>query len=813
MQEIGSALRGLARKPGFAVIAIVTLALGIGANAAIFSVVDAVLLRPLPYRDSDRLVMPWAYSAEVHRRVGFDRLPSSPGDVTDFIARNRTFESLAWMRAERLNITGGGEPERVAGVRVSRNFFYTLGVEPVHGRAFSEVDGAGGRTVLIGHDLWRRRFAGDPDVLNRVISINAEPATIVGVLPHWFRFPAAGELPAGLGYAPNPDVWTLDILTPEMQRSRGGKSFALVGRLRDGISAQMAESDLAGIAADIGRQFPASNAGWTIKILPLREQLVGGLRTALMVLLAAGGFVLLIACANVANLLLVRATTRQREVSVRYALGADRRRVFRQLLLESVVLSLLAGIAGVVLAIWSIRVLLAMLPTGVPAVANVTVDWRVVAFTVVISAIAGIVFGIGPALHATRLDVTLGLREGARGTLSSRRAHRARNALVVVEVALAAVLLIAASLLIQTFVRLLNVNTGFRTDGVLTMEVALPRTIYPGARPADFFGRLIARLEAVPGVESAGLTSSLPLSGLENLRQVTIEGRPRPAPGAEIISDYRVVTSGFFRTMGIPHLSGDSLTAPAPGNRPMLLINSRMADIGFAGDDPVGRRIKLTNYDQEAPWFTIAGVVGDTRHTALTSDLRPQVYVHHDLDPVGQMVVVMRTGDDPAGYAAVARAAVHEIDADQPVGRIRSMKTVVSEAVAQQRFTMCLVGMFAALALGLSLLGLYAVVSYSVAERTPELGVRLALGATPVRLLLLVLTDGISLVAVGVVLGLAGAFGLVRLIESQLFGVRAHDPQTFVVVPLLLVAAAVLGCLIPARRAMQLDPTAALRSE
>jgi putative ABC transport system permease protein len=386
--------------------------------------------------------------------------------------------------------------------------------------------------------------------------------------------------------------------------------------------------------------------------------------------------------------------------------------------------------------------------------------------------------------------------------------------LVVVEVALAAVLLIGASLLIQTFVRLLSVNPGFLVDGVLTMEVALPRSAYQGNRAPEFFERLVSRLAAVPGVEAAAAASSVPLAGSENLRQVTIEGRPEPNPGQEIIADFRVVTADYFRVMGIPHVAGEPLAAQAaPGSAQTLLINTMMAETIFPNENAIGRRIKLTAYAQNAPWFTIGGIVGDTRHTALDSSLRPQVYVHQSVESALQMVVVLRTRNDPSGYASVARAAVHELDANQPAGRIRTMRTVVSEAVARQRFTMWLAGTFAALALLLSLVGLYGVVSYSVAERTQELGVRLALGATPNRLLGLVLFDGMRLVTVGVVFGLFGAFILARFLETQLFGVRAHDPGTFVAVSILLMCAAIAGCMIPARRATRINPMTALRAE
>ncbi len=812
MHDIRTALRALALRPGFTLIALGTLALGIGANAAIFSVVDAALLRPLPFANAERLVMPWEFSAEMQQRLGFDRLPMSPADSLDYIQRNTTFEELASVRADRVNLTGGGEPERVGAVRVSQNFLSALGVQPVHGRDFSESEAQSGRTVILGYALWQRRFGGAADVLGRAISVNGEPATIVGVMPAWFRFPAGGELPTGFGYAPLPEIWSLDVMTPDVKQSRGGKSFALIGRLKQGVTIEAAQADLAAIAADIARKFPSSNAGWTVQIVPLREQLVGGVRTALVALLGAVGIVLLIACVNVANLLLVRAQSRQREVAVRYAIGASRWQILTQLVVESLVLSVSAGVAGIIVGYWALKGLLRILPAGAPAVADAALDWRVVLFTALLSIVTGIVFGIVPAFQSARVDLAEGLREGSRGSIGSRRAHRTRNLLVILEVALAAMLLILASLLIQTFVRLLNVDTGFQARGVLTMEVSLPRSVYSERKPADFFERLVARLSAVPGVDTVAATSSVPLAGVENLRQVTIEGRPRPEPGKEVVADFRAVTSDYFKAMAIPHLNGEPLPVrPGPESPRVLVINSMMAETVFAGENAIGRRLKLTAFDQNSPWFTVVGVVGDTRHTALDSVVRPQVYVHHNVEPSLQMVLVMRTRDDPSGYASVARAAVHELDPNQPAGRIRTMTDVVSDAVSRQRFTMVLAGLFASLALVLSLVGLFAVVSSSVAERTHELGLRFALGATPQTLLGLVLSDGLKLVGIGVVLGLAGAFVLARFLETQLFGVTAHDPVTFAAVPVLLIGAAIAGCLIPARRATRIDPMTALR--
>ncbi|HEX6973796.1 MAG TPA: ABC transporter permease, partial [Vicinamibacterales bacterium] len=574
MYRLRHALRGLLRHPFFTAVAVLTLALGIGADTAIFSLVHATLLRALPYKEPARILLPWEYSEELRARLGFDRLPSSPGDYTDFHDRNTSFSSFASMRPYigGLSLTGAGEPERVSGVRVGSEFFEVLGIQPVAGRTF--VRGDTGHLVVIAESLWRRRFDADPKISGRVISLNGESATVVGVMPSWFRFPAVPELPEALGFAPDPVVWGLDILTPEQRSRRTGKSFAMIGRLRDGVTPEVAQADLAAIAADLAQQFPRSNSGWTVRMVSLREQLVGRLRPSLLIMLVAVAIVLLIACANVANLLLVRATARRRELAVRRALGATRASMVAQLVVESLVLALVAGAIGLLLGWWMLKVFLAAPPATLVALTQARISVPVVAVTFALAVITGLFFGLIPAWEATRGEMLEALREGGRGTVGSRRGRRLRDVLVVLEVAVALLLLIGTALLVQTFVQLTRVNTGFRTDGLLTMEIALPRTAYEGPLAAGFFDALVGRVSNLSGVESAGVTSNLPLTGTEILAQTTIEGQPRPEPGHEVITENRVVSSGYFKAMGIPMISGELLPEHTRADGPPLAVIS-----------------------------------------------------------------------------------------------------------------------------------------------------------------------------------------------------------------------------------------------
>ncbi|MBA3887356.1 MAG: ABC transporter permease [Acidobacteria bacterium] len=812
-QTLRPAWRALARRPGFTAVAILILALGIGANAAIFSVIDAVLLRPLPYEDPSRLVIVWQHNAEAERRLGFERLPMSPADFVDFHEGHTSFDGLASMRGERLTLTEGAA-ERVGAIRVSTDFFSVLGIPAAWGRTFTPGDAQHGRAVVMAHTLWVRRFGADPLILNRTVSFNGEPAVVTGVMPPGFTFPAAGDLPEAFGFTATPEVWTLDILSPQQRANRGGKSHVLVGRLAPGTSLAAADADLGAIAEAIARESPGSNAGWTVRLVPLREQLVARVRPPLLVLLTAVGFVLLIACANVANLLLVRATTRQRELTVRLALGASRRRIVAELLAESLVLAVAAGGAGLVVAWWTLQGLVMASPANLPAVAQATLDLRVLLFTLSLSILTGFVFGMIPALHATGTGIVDGLRDGGRGAVGSRRGNRLRGLLVIGEVALAVVLLVGAALLIQAFVRLTHVDAGFSAERVLTMELALSPAAYGPAEAGDFFERLLERLESLPGVEAAGATSGLPLTGNEHIAQVTIDGAPPPEPGHEMVADYRTVTNGYFTALRIPVHMGSLLPDPrGPEGPRYALVNQRLARTAWPGQDPIGRRLKLARHDVEAPWHIVTGVVGDTRHTALELELRPQVYTHQRQYPDGQMALLIRTAGDPGALAPSARATVAALDPAQPLSRMRPMADVLAGSVAERRFHMFIVGIFAALAVLLALVGLYAVIAYSVAERIHEMGVRLALGARPSSLLALVLGDGMKLIGTGLLLGLVAAVLLTRLLESQLYGVDARDVTTFVAVPTALAAVGMLGCLVPAMRAMRVDPAAALRSE
>jgi putative ABC transport system permease protein len=797
LQDVRYAARRLLKSPGFAVVAVGALTLGIGANTAIFSVVNSVLLRPLPYPEPEQLVQVW----ESRPLQNMPRTEVAPHEFLAWAGQSQSFRQLAANDFTEYNLTGRGEPERVTGALVTASYFPLFGVSPARGRVFlAEEDEPGkNNVVVLGHDLWRSRFGSDLSVVGQSVSLDGVPCTVVGVMPRGF------SLPNGAGLA-------RPIAFGAADRARAGSHFLNVyGRLKEGVTVARAEGEMAAVAGRVEQDFGDANAGHRVVLVPLHEQVVGGARTALLVLLGAVGLVLLIACANVANLLLARAAGRRREVAVRSALGASRWRIVRQLLAESLLLSALSGAAGLLLAVWGVDLLVSLDPTGVQRAGEVTLDWRVLGFTLGLSLLTGLLFGLAPALQASKADFNETLKEGGRSAQGLGRS-RLRGALVVSEVALTLVLLVGAGLLVKSFRQLLAVEPGFDPHGVLTMDVALPQAKYAERQQiTSFYERLIEQAAAMPGVEAAGAVSVLPLAGNDNSNFVQIEGRPPQPPGQALRAGRRNVSAGYFRALGIPVKLGRAFSASdSMDAQPVVVINEAMARSFFAGEEPIGKRIRTGD---RSPWVEVVGVVGDVRHRGLDVDTRPEMFFPHLQTPSRQMTLAVRTAGDPLALAGPLRERVRELDRDQPVGNVKTMEAWVGESVASRRFSVLLLGVFACVAAGLAALGLYGVVSYTVAQRTHEIGLRVALGASPRDVLRLVIRQGMTLTLVGTAVGLLAALALTRVMSGLLYGVGATDPATFVTVPLLLVAVALLACYLPARRATNVDPMVALRHE
>jgi putative ABC transport system permease protein len=806
-QDLRYGIRMLLKHKGFTIVATLTLALGVGANTAIFSVVNTVLLRPLPFQEADRLMMLGAVDA---RKDGGLSSISYPNFV-DWRAQSGSFERLAAFRVRSFALTGSDEPARLNGVVASAELFTLLGVEPTLGRSFrTEEDNAGASVVIISHGLWRRRFNSDPQVIGRNITLDNRSHIVVGVAPAGFQFPIAAE-PA--------DLWTTiayDAAGDDpMTAQRGLGYLRVIGRLKPEVNITQAQADMDGIARRLERQYPDDNAHWGPRLVPALEQLVGGVRRPLLILFGAVGCVLLIACANVANLLLARATARRREIALRAALGAGRGRIIRQLLTESALLALAGCVCGWLLALGCLETLLSLIPENIPRLQEIRLDGRVFGFTLLVSLLTGVIFGLAPALQAAKTELTETLKEGGRSGEGARGA-RLRSALMIAEVAIALVLMVGAGLLLKSFWRLLQVNPGFDPRQALTFRLSLPDSKYPAPRAVAFFEQLQARLQNLPGARSASVTFALPFSKSGIVTGLDIEGRP-VAPGDRPDIDCQIVLPEYFRTMGIRLIKGRDFSARDDLNaRPVAIINETLARRFFPNEDPLGKRIHpdIAAGPDDAPIREIIGVVNDVRYRSMTADVPPEVYMPYpQLAVTTGMWIALRTDVDPRGLISAARAEVQALDKELPVFEVKTLDQYVSGAVAHQRFSALLLLLFAVLSLLLTAVGLYGVISYSVTQRTHEIGVRRALGAQTHDVLKLVVKQGMKLTLIGALLGLGGALALTRLLQTLLFGVSATDPLTFAVIVLLLIAVALLACWVPARRAAKVDPMTALRFE
>ena len=817
-QDLRYALRMLGKNPGFTAVAVITLALGIGATTAIFSVVNAVLLRPLPFDHPDQLTAVWQ-THPFGKKLGYDHLPVAPADFDAWRRSADAFAGLTALAGGNWNVTGGDEPERISGARVSTNMLGLLRARPALGRDFAPDEETFGknRVVILSYGFWQRRFGGDPKVVGTQIMLDGDPFQIIGVMPRGFSFPRGMGIDPALGLDDDLALWTPLALPPDQLVSRGNHFMAAVGRLKPGATFAQALAQLAAVEQRLDEQSSAAaGKDWNVTLGPLHEQVVGKSRRALLLLLGAVVFVLLIACANVANLLLARANARHKEIAIRTALGAARWRIVRQLLTESVLLALVGGALGVLLAVWGVDALVAMSAGNIPRAAEVGIDARVLFLALGVALATGLAFGLAPALQSSRPDLNESLKEGSRGGGSSPRRQRVRSALVVAEIALALVLLTGAGLLVKSFARLQNVRPGFDYEDVLTMTLFLPDARYPEERKrANFYRQVLERVRRLPGVESAGGVSQLPLGGSEEIDGLEIEGRPRAETAAAVMTAaFRVVSPDYFKTLRIPLLRGryftEQDTADAPG---VMIIDETFARRYFPGEDPVGKRVDEQGSLQPKGYMTIVGVVASVKHTSLDSDPKPTMYLSSQQSPWHTMVLTVRSKTDPTALAAAVRREIAQVDPDQPIADVAPFEQVFGRAVAPQRFNSTLLGAFAAVAALLAAVGIYGVIAYGVSQRAHEIGVRVALGAQRADILRLIVGQAMALTLVGVGLGLGAALVLTRTMRGLLFEVSASDPSVFVGVALLLTSVAFTASLIPARRATRIDPLIALRYE
>ncbi|HJR59602.1 MAG TPA: ABC transporter permease [Vicinamibacterales bacterium] len=803
-----ASLRSLAAQPGFTVVAILTIALGIAANTAIFSVVNGVLLRPLPYPDAERIVQVWTTDADGPRGS------HGPPDFLEFQRRTQTLESLAGYREDALTIAPDGvDPVRVSGALVTVDYFDVFGSVAALGRAFSRAADANRNEPLavISHETWRDTLSSDPGVVGRLLRINGVPHTVLGVMPNGFDYPL-GARTWILSTQPVPPP-PLDI-EGDLLAVRGVHYFLAVGRVRDGATVQQAQAELDAVAFDLQRRYPSSNAGRGVRIEPLHDRIVGDVRQALLMLLGAVAVVLLIACANVASLLLARASGRQRELAIRTALGASRARLIRQLLVESLVLGVVGGLFGLLLGVWAIDLLVAIIPEGVPRIQEIGLDVRVAAAALLVSLVSAMLFGLVPSLQASKGDSSAVLRDGGdRGATAGRRRARTRAALVVVEVALTLVLLVSAGLLANSFLRLQRVDPGFAAERVTLVQMPLPQGKYTdGKAQAAFYQTLLEGLKGRGEIEMAAVAFPNPLQGASASGSFDIEGRPSATRAERRRANLAAISPDYLRTMGIALISGRHFTeqdrdpAPTP-----IIVNAVFARRNWPGEDPLGKRVRFDETKDE--WLTVVGVAADSRNKGLATEPEPLMYLPYHAFTLPFMSVVARSAGGAAAVASAVRAEVRRLDPELPIDSVRPLEQIVDESVAEPRFRTMLLGVFALTALVLAAIGVYGLISYSVAQRTREIGIRVALGARPAQVMGPIVREGLVLALLGVSLGLAGALAATKVLAAFLFGVDATDPLTFAAVAALLLIVALLASYIPSRRALKIDPLTALRAE
>jgi len=815
-QDVRLAFRSFTRNPGFALAVMLSLAIGIGANTSIFSVANALLLRPLPYKDAARLVILW------NRSPGLDILQDwfSTAQYLDIKNGHPGFEEVAIASGGNDNLTGEGEPERVGTIRVSSNLLFMLGALPASGRLFLPDEEAPDRpaTAVLSYGMWARRYGSDPRMLGKSIIINGKSYEVVGILPQSFSLPHE-VLPTLYG-PEEPDVFLPFPLGPNAAGIRTHEDYNILGKLKPGVSIAQAQGQMDTITARLRRDYPESyppNGGLTFGIVLLQDQVVGDVRRALLVLLSAVGFVMLITCANIANLLLSRAVARQQEIAVRAALGASRGRIVRQLLTESLLLSLCGGLLGVILCIWSVRWIHALGTKSIPRLGDIGIDARVLLFTLLLSVFSGILFGLVPALRVSRIDLNTTLKDAGRSSAGTSsvwgRGNNMRRLLVVSELALSVVLLIAAGLLMRSFAQLQSIAPGFNQKNVLTFELALNGQRYDDEQMRlNTYRQLWSALGRIPGVTAAGGITSLPLSQSFAWTPITVEGRT-PLPGEKFLNaDARVAGGRYFQAMEIPLRSGRFFNEEdLNGKTPVVIIDDFLAKQLWSGQEAVGRRIHMV--ESKVPWLTVVGVVGRVKHESLDSEPRIAFYLPQTQYPSRAMTVVMRSQGDPSALSPAAKKELRGIDPDLPMYSVRTMSERVSESLARRRFSMFLLGIFAGVALALATIGIYGVMSCLVNQGTREIGIRMAVGATQREIVKLVVLQGMSLAVTGVAAGLAAALVFTRLMRSLLYGISAADPVTFAGISLLLTFVALVATYIPARRAARIDPILCLRSE